>query len=264
LNDIACIAEAATIAKVTVFLDDFYFVVRALGQKEREQVARKIRSAAIDGAYVSARKDLFNWIAVMHTQTAFTFQGAWQLAGMDTHAPLKWGDDTSVVLRGFTVEQGGVLLREYLRSKFNRLAHAPSDVYPFTEAALDAIAQATRQSDPSQSDQSIAPRGLMDTAHAIFARALSEQAHALIGPEFIEHVLNGTPLSLQSDDDEMEEADTEEPRPSITCPCGCHDEDAGDVFDVMAVISGSGSGRHAVRHYCQNCNAPIIVEARTV
>src|SRR5258706_883180 len=264
LNDVACVAEAATIAKVTIFLDDFYFVVRALPHAGLEPVAAKIRKVAVDGPYESVRRGIFNWIAVMHTQTAFTFQGAWHGAGMDIHTPLKWDDGASVVLRGFTLEQGGILLREYLRSKLNRLAHAPSDVYPFTESALDAIALATRQKDPSQGDKSIVPRGLMDTAHEVFARALNEQVHAPIGPEFIAHVINGTPLPPPaSDDDEMEEADAEETRPSIACPCDCHDESTADVFDVMAVISGSGRGRHAVRHYCQNCNETITVEAGT-
>ena len=91
LNDIACVAEAATIAKVTVFLDDFYFVVRALPPGGREPVAAKIRKVAVDGPYESARRGLFNWIAVMHTQTAHTFQNAWQTAGMDTHAPPQVG-----------------------------------------------------------------------------------------------------------------------------------------------------------------------------
>jgi hypothetical protein len=225
-------------------------------------VAARIRKVAVDGPFESARKGLFNWIAVMHTQTSYTFQSAWHTAGMDTYAPLKWDDGTSVVLRGFTQEQGGVLLREYLRSKFNRLAHAPSDVYPFAESALDAMALAVHQKDPSQKDHSIVPRGLMDTAHEIFARALQEQAHAPISPQFIAHVINGSPLPPPPpDDDEMEEADTEEARPSIACPCDCHDESTADVFDVMAVISGSGSRRQAVRHYCQNCNEMITVEA---
>lgn len=265
LNDVACVAEAATIAKVSIFLDDFYYVVRALSKDGREQVARKIRNVAVDGAYESARKGLFNWIAVMHTQTAHTFNNAWQVAGMDTHAPLKWDYDTSVVLRGFTLEQGGILLREYLRSHFNRIPHAPTEIHPFTESALDAIALAARKKDPSQGDQSIVPRGLMDTAYEIFARALEEQAQAPIGPEFVVHIIDNTPMPpLQPEDDEMGEADTEELQSSIACPCGCHDESASDVFDVMAVISGSVSGRQAVRHYCQNCNEEITVEARAV
>jgi hypothetical protein len=260
LNDIACVAEAATISKVTVFLDDFYFVVRALPPAGREPVAAKIRKVAVDGPYESARRGLFNWIAVMHTQTAHTFQGAWQSAGMDTHAPLKWDDSASVVLRGFTPEQGDKLLREYLRSHFNRLAHAPSDIYPFAESALDAIALASSKRDTSQIDQSIAPRGLMDTAYEVFTKALNEQSHAPIGSEFVAHVINGTPLLPQvSEDDEMEEADTEESQPSIACPCSCHEDNVGDVLDVMAVISGSGSARHAVRHYCQNCNEAIVI-----
>jgi transposase-like protein len=66
-----------------------------------------------------------------------------------------------------------------------------------------------------------------------------KQAHAPIDQAFVAHVLNGTPLpAAQSDDDEMEEADTEELRPLITCPCDCHDEGSGDTLDVMAVISG--------------------------
>jgi len=264
LNDIACAAEAATIAKVTIFLDDFYFVVRALPPAGRGPEAAKIRKVAVDGPYEAARKGVFNWIAVMHTQTAHTFQGAWHDAGMDTHAPLKWESGASVVLRGFTLEQGGMLLREYLRSKFSRLPHAPSDLYPFTESALDAIAIATSQKDASLSDQSIVPRGLMDTAYDVFSRALREQVHAPIGAEFIAYVIDGTPLPPSpSEDDEMEEADTEEPQPSMACPCGCHDDGTGDVFDVMAVISGSGNARKAVRHVCQNCNEAIVVESRT-
>lgn len=264
LNDIACVAEAATIAKVTIFLDDFYFVVRALPPAGREPVARKIRSVALDGSYQSAKKGIFNWIAVMHTQTAHSFQGAWQAAGMDTHAPLTWDDPASVLLRGFTLEEGGALLREYLRSKFNRLAHAPSDIFPFTDTALDAIARATRTKDTSQGDQSIVPRGLMDTAYEVIAKALAAQAQPPIGPEFVAHVITGVPLPPSSEDDEMEEADTEEPRPSIKCPSGCHDESGDGVFDVMAVISGSGSGRQAVRYYCRNCNEAITIETQAV
>ena len=259
LNDIACAAAAASIAKVTIFLDDFYFLVRALPHAGRGDVAAKIRKVAVDGKYESAGKGLFNWIAVMHTQTAHTFQGAWHEAGMDTHAPLNWNEGTSIVLRGFTLEQGGVLLREYLRSKLNRLTNAPTDVYPFAEDALDAIVLATRQQDPSQGDQSIVPRGLMDTAHAVFTKALEQQVSAPISPAFIAHVINGAELPLPlPDDDEMEEADAEEPRPSLVCPCGCHDE---SMNDIMAVISGSGSRRQVARHYCQNCHETIVVEA---
>jgi hypothetical protein len=261
LNDVACVAEAATIAKVTIFLDDFYYVVRALSPAGREPLAAKIRKVAIDGPYASIRKSLFNWIAVMHTQTAHTFQGAWQAAGMDMHAPLRWDDNSSVVLRGFSVEQGGTLLREYLRSRFNRLAHAPADAYPFTQSALDAIAVAAGKKDLSQGDQSIVPRGLMDIAHAVFARALADQSHAPFGSDFVEHVLTGAPLvSASVDNDEMEEADSEELQPAILCPCDCHDEASGDVCDVMAVISGSGSERKAARFYCQNCNDGISLE----
>jgi len=100
----------------------------------------------------------------------------------------------------------------------------------------------------------------MDTAYEVFAKALNEQSSAPIKSEFVAHVINGTPLPLPtSEDDEMEEADTEELQPSIACPCGCHEDNAGDVFDVKAVISGVGSARHAVRHYCQNCNEAIVI-----
>ena len=200
----------------------------------------------------------------MHTQTAHSFDNAWKTAGMDTHAPLKWEDkdNPSVVLRGFTVKQGGLLLREYLRAKVSRLPQAPSEVYPFTESALDAIAQATAERDQSPGDSTIAPRGLMDTAYHIFAAALSRQVQGPLGPDFVAHVFNGTPLPVPPGaDDEMEEADSEEPRPSVACPCGCHEDSPGAVFDVMAVLSGSGSARRAVRHYCQNCNETITVEA---
>jgi len=131
----------------------------------------------------------------MHTQTAHSFDNAWKTAGMDTHAPLKWEDkdSPSVVLRGFTVKQGGLLLREYLRAKVSRLPQAPSEVYPFTESALDAIAQATAERDQSPGDSTIAPRGLMDTAYHIFAAALSRQVQGPLGPDFVAHVFNGTP-----------------------------------------------------------------------
>jgi hypothetical protein len=100
--------------------------------------------------------------------------------------------------------------------------------------------------------------------YEVLSKALAEQAHAPIGPDFIAHVINGTPLPPPPpDDDEMEDADAEMLQASLTCPCGCHDESAGDVFDVMAVMSGSGSSRKAVRHVCQNCNEAIIVESRT-
>jgi hypothetical protein len=147
-----------------------------------------------------------------------------------------------------------------LRSQFNRLAHAPSDIYPFADSALEAIALAASRKNTSQFDQTIAPRGLMDTAYEVFAKALNEQSSTPIKSEFVAHVINGTPLPLPtSEDDEMEEADTEELQPSIACPCGCHEDNMGDVFDVKAVISGVGNARHAVRHYCQNCNEAIVI-----
>jgi hypothetical protein len=265
LNDIACAAAAAMIAKLTILLDDFYFVVRALQPAEREPIAAKVRKVAVDGPYESVKQQgLFNWIAVMHTQTAHTFEDAWKKAGMNTHAPLRWEDrdNPSVVLRGFSVQQGGVLLREYLRAKVNRLPQASSEVYPFTESALDAIAQAVGERDQSPGDNTIVPRGLLDTAYYIFATALSRQVQGPLDPNFVAHVINGTPLPAQpTADDEMEEADSEELQPAVGCPCGCHEDGPGAVFDVMAVLSGSGNARRKVRHYCQNCNEAIIVEA---
>lgn len=261
LNDIACIAEAATIAKVTIFLDDFYFMVRALPPSGREPLAARVRKVAIDGPFESARKAIFNWIAVMHTQTAHTFQGAWHIAGVDMHAPLKWDEPSSVVLRGFTPEQGSVLLREYLRYKPNRLPQSPSEIHPFTEEGLSALALASQKKEASAADQSIVPRGLMESARFVLERALDAQIQAPVDADFVEHVFNGTPFPLPiPEDDEGEEADTEQPQLSIACPCGCHDDIAGEVFDVVAVISGSGILRKATRHYCRNCNDAITVE----
>lgn len=261
LNDIACIAGAATIAKMTIFLDDFYFVVRALPPTGREPLAARVRKVAIDGPFESARKDVFNWVAVMHTQTAHTFQGAWHNAGVDMHAPLKWDEPNSVVLRGFTPEQSSTLLREYLRYKPNRLAQPPSEIYPFTEEGLSALAIASQKKEASVADQSIVPRGLMESARFVLERALEAQIQAPIGDRFVEHVFSGTPFPLPvSEDDEGEEADTEQPQLSIACPCGCHDDIESDVFDVVAVISGSGNQRRATRHYCRNCNDAITLE----
>lgn len=109
---------------------------------------------------------------------------------------------------------------------------------------------------------SIVPRGLVDTAYHVFATALSRQVQAPRGPDFVAHVLTGTPLPIPSTaDDEMEEADSEELQSTVGCPWSCHDDSHGAVFDVMAVLSGSGNSRRAVRHYCQNCNEAITVEA---
>lgn len=264
MNDVANIAIAASISKITLFVDDFYFIVRALPPAERQPLAANIRNLVIDGPYTATRTRLFDWVAVMHTTTAFSFAAGWKAAGMDVVASLTWNEESSVMLRGFTPAQGRALLQEYLRYHPNRLPKAPSEIYPFTEEALDAIVSTTRKKDPSVGDPSIPPRNLMQVANDIVHKALMEQTPIPIGPEFVAHVVNGAPLPALFEDDEKEEADTEEPRPSIACPCGCHDESVGDSFDVMAVISGSGNERKAIRHYCQNCNDTIIVEAKAV
>ena len=111
----------------------------------REPVAAKIRKVAIDGAYESASTGLFNWIAVMHTQTAHTFQGAGMLR-VWTRTRLSAGRRGECRPTRVHPRAGGhAATRVLALSKFNRLAHAPSEVYPFAETALDAIALGNAQ-----------------------------------------------------------------------------------------------------------------------
>lgn len=267
LNDLAAVARAGGILHITFLLDDFFYLVRRTSLAERPHLAAELRAISVDGDYTSARHRLYDWVAVMHSQTAPRFKEAWEARDMQVVAPLDRLNPASVVLEPFTREQAQALLSAYL--KHQRPKGAPTDIYPFTPDALDAIADIINEQGVSAKD-ACEPRRLLVAAFNVFVEALTRDADsAPIGSAFVEHVLKGTPLPEVVDSDE-DIAPSEEPLPlARVCPCTCHQDEDVKAQDLVALLAGGkeqDDGQRIVGYRCAACNmlitAPIPVEIK--
>jgi hypothetical protein len=173
LTDMARIAQAAGIQQVTLFLDNFYYLVRATPPAERPTLAARIRDMAVDGAHASVRRNRYSWVAVMHTQTNHTFNSAWESCDMDTIAPLNMNAPNSILLGALPLAQGRALLEAYL--SFQRPRAAPSQWHPFDAAALDAIVKVSAEQGNARAG-TCEPRSLLQAAWEVTWRALADGA----------------------------------------------------------------------------------------
>ena len=225
----------------------------------RVELGADLRAFAVTGGsgYAAVRENMFSWVAVMHTQTAHTFNAAWEAADLHRVAPLKLDAESSVVLNQFPVGKGRELLTAYLM--YRRPSRPPSDTHPFTPEALDSIARFTTQEIKGAEDL-VEPRGLLLNAYEVTSRALLDDGVQVpIGPDFVAHVLQGAPLPISPAEDESNEPDSErELGGSVSCPCDCHADDSLQRFyDVQARISGTTGA--VAGHYCAACSMPVSV-----
>jgi hypothetical protein len=265
LNDLARTASAAEIKQITFFLDDFYYLVRRTPLAERIPLAAELRAFAVTGGgYAAVKENIFDWVAVMHTQTASTFNAAWESADLHKVAPLKLDTESSVVLPQFPVSRGREFLTTYLM--YQRPARPPYDTFPFSPEALDKIAQFTAEETKGAEDV-VEPRSLLVNAFEVMSQALllsDEAMQALqpsIGVDFVAHVLAGAPLPVSRVDDEEIVPDSERKVGSTTaCPCNCHQDDAQEsVYDVIQRVLGTTGA--IAGYYCATCGTPVPLES---
>ncbi|HUY79486.1 MAG TPA: hypothetical protein VMV29_22135 [Ktedonobacterales bacterium] len=261
LNDVAHAVHAAGILKVTFFLDDFYYLVRQTPVAERIRLAADLRTIAVDGAYFAVQQNLFNWVAVMHTQTAPIFNAAWEDRHMGTIAPLDFRAPSSVALNAVPLDQGHLLLAEYL--KYQRPNSASSNIYPFNLEGLQAIVRVVREQNKMGhvAETQVEPRNALQAAFDVTTAALFQQNDpAPIGPDYVEHVLLDKPLPEIDDSDDYVPP-SEEPALAIVCPCTCHDEEE-EAHDVIALFAG-GKEQDAptaiIGYHCATCARDVQV-----
>jgi len=264
MEDFARIAQATGILQVTFLLDDFYHLIRKTLNKDRPALASEIRTIAIDGSYFASQHNLYNWVAVMHTQTAPTFNQAWEQSDLHRIAPLQFHAKTGIALRRLSPEQHGpALLETYLN--FQRPPHAPSGAYPFTYEGLQAISRLAieRRQFPGQADGILfEPRSLLELAFTVTRDALLQKDDpAPIGADYVEHVLLGKPLPEIDDSDDYVPPSEEATPLAIVCPCSCHDDEDEVAHDVIVLLAG-GKDQDAppavIGHRCGACN--MLVE----
>jgi hypothetical protein len=246
---------------VTLFLDDFYYLVRRTPLGDRNHLAAELKAIAITGGagYAAVRANIFNWVAVMHTQTASTFNAAWEYADLHRVAPLKLDAASSVVLHPFPVSKGRELLAAYLM--YQRPKKPPLDTCPFAPEALDSIASISAGGNKGAASL-LEPRGLLVNAYEVTSRALQlESVELPIGPAFVAQVLLGAPPTTALTEDEANIPDSErELGGSVVCPCECHADDAPQqFFDVRARIAGATGS--VMGYYCASCTLPVRLAA---
>jgi hypothetical protein len=214
---------------------------------------------AVDGAHVAVRKNLFNWVAVMHTQTSHTFNVAWQSCDMDTIAPLNMNAPNSILLGALPLVQGRTLLEAYL--SYQRPRSAPTQWYPFDPSALDTIVRISGQQGNALAG-TCEPRSLLQAAWEVTWRALADSKSPLIDSAYVEHVLTGKPLpaSVSTADDEAEVTPDERSlNGSITCTCPCHQDEDTAAFDVIELTAGTDQQAkpRIIGYRCALCNMPL-------
>jgi hypothetical protein len=278
LNDMAKIARAADLLHITMILDDFYFLVKNTKPADRQSLAEEWRDIAVMGDYKAARGNVFNWVTVMHINTAGTFNQAWENASMHNLAPLSVQIGNVITrpgvdLRALPGQLGPRLLEAYIR--YSRVGRAPTPVYPFTEEALTYITEVARKKGQEQVGK-CDPRNLVEVAQNVFVRALFDATnHPTIDLAFTKHVLEGIPLpdpTATTSIDAMEAADEAAVAPSerraplnLACACDCHLEDgtsANDLVPVMAGAADDNSPDAIVGYVCLACNAPATPAAK--
>jgi hypothetical protein len=261
LDDVAQVAQAAQIAHVTLILDSFYYLVRNTRPADRPQLAAQLRTLAVDGPYVSVRRNVYNWVAVMHTTTAPTFSTAWESCDMHKQAPLTFDAKSSVMLPPLQWAEGRRLLEAYLGYQ----RREPYKLTPYTSQALDTIVRIAGEQAHAAAG-TCEPRTLLQAAFEVTYEALiANPDPAPISPAFVEAVLTDKPLpasiiAVDTDDDvSPSEQDTVL---AVACPCGCHGDENGEVRDVVALLSGATSqdATQTVMGYrCRTCNTPVEI-----
>lgn len=275
LNDIAKIARAAHLQHVTMIVDDFYFLVKNTKPADREALAAEWREIVVDGQYKATQGNIFNWVAVMHTRTAGTFNQAWENVSMHNVAPLfvKVGDTIDrpgVHLRALPQESGRRVVESFLQ--YSRSGRAPSSTSPFTDEALAYIVEYARKKG-QELEGRFDPRSLLEVARMVFVSALfDENEHTAIDLAFAQHVLEGISLPEPAKAvsiDEIETADEatvipSERRmsPAVPCSCPCHLEDNSSTDDLVALIAdaeGQVVSDAIAQYRCLRCNAPVLL-----
>lgn len=268
LNDIAIVVKAAGIAHLTVFVDDFYYLVRRTPQPKRPELAAELRDISVDGNYPSiAPQRLYNWVAVMHTVTAPKFADAWEQKDMQEVAPLdKNKDPNPVVLEAFSKVEARSLLLTYLRYQRPKTFTDQEAIYPFTDNALDRIDDIVTQQNMGANTQ-CEPRRILKAAFTVTLAALHHNPDpAPINQAFVDYALQGVPLLELANDEDIETGDESLPL-AVPCPCSCHDNEDTNIFDVVTVIALTGTPAHLAEvpaYRCIACNLPVSIEPQAV
>lgn len=259
LDDVAQVAQAAQVAHITLILDSFYYLVRNTRPADRPNLAALLRALAIDGPYVSVRRNLYNWVAVMHTTTAPTFSSAWESCDMHKQAPLAFDAKTSVTLPPLKWAEGRRLLEAYLGYQ----RREPHKLTPFQPDALDMIVRIAGEQAHAAAG-TCEPRSLLQAAFEVTYEALLTQPDpAPITPAFVTSVLTGKPLQpsvVANDTDEDVAPSEQDLELGMICRCDCHADEEGEVRDVVALLSGATSqdDTPTVTGYrCRTCNMPV-------
>jgi hypothetical protein len=259
LDDVACAVRAAELQHMSLFLDNFYYLVRATRPIDRPQLAKAIRDLVVDGKHVAINKNLYNWVAVMHTKTAPVFSDAWGQFDMDKVAPLDQFAASSVQLRALPLSDGRAMLETYLA--YQRPNRAPSKIYPFTSEALDMIVSLAGTQGHAAAG-TCEPRSLLLSAWEVTAQALQDGPPTPLGPDYVYQVLTGKPLpaAISTADDEAEVTPGESPmNGSIVCTCPCHADENTPAHDVIALTAGTDEQpqQRITGYRCGLCNMPL-------
>jgi hypothetical protein len=261
LDDIAQVTQAAQVTHTTLILDSFYYLVRNTRLAERPQLAAQLREMAVDGPYVSVRRNLYDWVAVMHTVTAPTFNNAWESCDMHKQAPLRYDAKTSVTLRPLQWAEGRRLLEAYLGYQ----RREPYKLTPYTSEALDMIVRIAGEQAHAAAG-TCEPRSLLQAAFEVTYEALLTNPNpAPITARFVEAVLTGKPLLpsvIAVDTDEDVAPSEQDAALASACPCACHADEDGEVDDVVALLSGAASQdetQTVTGYRCRTCNTPVLM-----
>lgn len=264
LDDLAQTFLVANIQHVTILLDDMYYLVKGIGDAKKLTIANDIRNIVISGPYKAITENhLFNWVAVMHTQTAPKFAAAWRDTDMELADSLNiqkvYQDENSLVLQQLKIEDGKQFLLAYLRYMRNK--GAPSVTYPFTPEALDAIPRLISESGVGGTLE-YKPRELLKSAYTVFSEAFDRNDIPIpITVNFVEHVLHNVPLLISSIEDEDMVPEEQGMPLTQPCSCTCHEgEETCDTIPILGGVTGSET-KQILRYYCQNCEKDVLVKA---
>jgi hypothetical protein len=261
LDDIAQVVQAAQVTHTTVILDSFYYLVRNTKLVDKPKLAAQLRELAVDGPYVSVRRNLYNWVAVMHTTTAPTFNNAWESCDMHKQAPLLYDAKTSVTLPPLQWVEGRRLLEAYLGYQ----RREPYKLTPYTPESLDMIVRIAGEQTHAAAG-TCEPRTLLQAAFEVTCEALlANPDPAPITPAFVEAVLTGKPLpqnviAVDTDDDVA--PSEQDAVLAVACPCECHADEDSEVRDAVALLSGATSQdetQTVMGYRCRSCNTPVEV-----
>jgi hypothetical protein len=257
LNEIARIVKLGGLTRLTILMDDMYYLITQTPQGSRADLATHIRNIIVDGQFYSLHNNTYNWVAVIHTVTAGKFNAAWELRDLHRIAKLDYqNDQNGLALRPIPFTAARQILETYITSQ--RLRAIKNDsCFPFTTESLDAIASISQEAiaDPGYCE----PRHLLQSAYEVAIAALQHEELLLpISVDFVRHVLEGVPLPIT--DLNKEDEDTG-PILSATdgakaCPCSCHESESSPVFDLLAIYTNSEQ-KVPIRYLCGSCNVPV-------